>query len=160
MSFMSKIKDFVTVGPDEGEEFENEFEMEEETTEESALSRFAARKTEKVTQYPSERRSKASADSRITNASQIQVALVRPERFEDAKEVADHLNDKRTVVLNLEAANNETKRRMLDFLSGVAYANNGRIKQVAKSTFIITPHNVDVMGELIIDDIENSNTYY
>ena len=64
--------------------------------------------------------------------------LVKPERFDDASAIADHLNAKRTVVLNLESTNKEVSRRLVDFLSGVAYANNGQIKRVANSTFIIT----------------------
>ena len=62
--------------------------------------------------------------------------------FDDASAIADHLNAKRTVVLNLESRNKEVSRRRVDFLSGVAYANNGQIKRVANSTFIITPYNV------------------
>ena len=54
---------------------------------------------------------------------------VKPERFEDASTIADHLNNKRTVVLNLESTNKEVSRRRVDFLSGVAYANNGQIKR-------------------------------
>ena len=63
---------------------------------------------------------------RINNASaQLQVVLVKPDRFDDVTAIADHVNGKRTVVLNLESANRETSRRLLDFLSGVAYANTG-----------------------------------
>ena len=96
----------------------------------------------------------------IRTASQIQVALVKPERIEDATAIADHMADGRTVVLNLEAANREVSRRIIDFLSGVAYANKGNIKKVANSTFIITPKNVDVMGELLLDEIESTESYY
>jgi cell division inhibitor SepF len=67
----------------------------------------------------------------IHATTQLQVILVKPDRFEDASSVADHLNSKRTVVLNLESTNKETSRRLIDFLSGVAYANNGQIKRVA-----------------------------
>ena len=84
----------------------------------------------------------------IHATAQLQVVLVKPERFEDASTVADHLNAKRTVVLNLESANKDVARRILDFLSGVAYANDGQIKKVANCTFIITPYNVGVMGDL------------
>lgn len=52
------------------------------------------------------------------------------------------------MVLNLESANRDVARRLVDFLSGVAYANGGQFKRVANSTFIITPYNVDVMGDL------------
>lgn len=75
----------------------------------------------------------------IHATTQLKVVLVKPERFEDASTIADHLNNKRTVVLNLESTNKEVSRRLVDFLSGVAYANNGQIKRVANSTFIITP---------------------
>lgn len=77
----------------------------------------------------------------INATTQLKVVLVKPERFEDASTIADHLNNKRTVVLNLESTNKEVSRRLVDFLSGVAYANNGQIKRVANSTFIITPYN-------------------
>ena len=85
----------------------------------------------------------------INATTQLQVVLVKPERFEDASTIADQLNAKRTVVLNLESTGKEVSRRLIDFLSGVAYANNGQIKRVATSTFIITPYNVDIMGDLI-----------
>ena len=85
----------------------------------------------------------------INTTTQLQVVLVKPERFEDASAIADQLNAKRTVVLNLESTGKEVSRRLIDFLSGVAYANDGQIKRVATSTFIITPYNVDIMGDLI-----------
>ncbi len=91
--------------------------------------------------------------------TQLKVVLVKPERFEDASTIADHLNNKRTVVLNLESTNKEVSRRLVDFLSGVAYANNGQIKRVANSTFIITPYNVDIMGDLL-DELENNGAFY
>ena len=80
-------------------------------------------------------------------------------QLEDASTIADHLNNKRTVVLNLESTNKEVSRRLVDFLSGVAYANNGQIKRVANSTFIITPYNVDIMGDLL-DELENNGAFY
>ena len=91
----------------------------------------------------------------IHTTAQLQVVLVKPERFEEAAAIGDNLNEKRTVVLNLESTNRDIARRLLDFLSGVAYANNGQIKRVANSTYIITPYNVDVMGDLI-DELENN----
>ena len=95
----------------------------------------------------------------INATTQLQVVLVKPERFEDASTIADQLNAKRTVVLNLESTNKEVSRRLVDFLSGVAYANNGQIKRVATSTFIITPYNVDIMGDLI-DELENNGVFF
>ena len=95
----------------------------------------------------------------IHATTQLKVVLVKPEHFEDASTIADHLNNKRTVVLNLESTNKEVSRRLVDFLSGVAYANNGQIKRVANSTFIITPYNVDIMGDLL-DELENNGAFY
>ena len=95
----------------------------------------------------------------IHATTQLKVVLVKPARFEDASTIADHLNNKRTVVLNLESTNKEVSRRLVDFLSGVAYANNGQIKRVANSTFIITPYNVDIMGDLL-DELENNGAFY
>ena len=95
----------------------------------------------------------------INATTQLKVVLVKPERFEDASTIADHLNNKRTVVLNLESTNKEASRRLVDFLSGGAYANNGQIKRVANSTFIITPYNVDIMGDLL-DELENNGAFY
>ena len=79
----------------------------------------------------------------IHATTQLKVVLVKPEHFEDASTIADHLNNKRTVVLNLEST----------------YANNGQIKRVANSTFIITPYNVDIMGDLL-DELENNGAFY
>ena len=95
----------------------------------------------------------------IHTTTQLQVVLVKPDRFENASEIADHLREKRTVVLNLESTNKDIARRLLDFLSGVAYANEGKIKKVALSTFIITPYNVDILGDLI-DELENNGLYF
>ena len=95
----------------------------------------------------------------IRAATKLQVVLVKPERFEDASSIADHLREKRTVVLNLESTNGEIARRLLDFLAGVSYAQEGKIKKVAISTYIITPYNVDILGDLI-DELENNGLYF
>ena len=95
----------------------------------------------------------------IHTTTQLQVVLVKPERFENASEIADHLRDKRTVVLNLEQTDQTIARRLIDFLSGVAYANEGTIKKVALATYIITPYNVEILGDLI-DELENNGLYF
>ncbi|MCI9194407.1 MAG: cell division protein SepF [Angelakisella sp.] len=96
----------------------------------------------------------------IHSNSQYQVVVVKPERFEDASGIADHLIAKRAVLLNLEAATPDLKRRLVDFLSGVAYTNGGQIKPVANSTYIITPCNVNVMGESMIDELGSHGVYF
>lgn len=107
------------------------------------------------------RKEEARKNNKVVNihaTTQLQVVLVKPDRFDAATEIADHLNEKRTVVLNLESANKETARRLVDFLCGVAYANGGKIQRVANATFIITPYNVDMMGELL-DELESNGVF-
>lgn len=89
----------------------------------------------------------------------IQVVLVRPERYEDAPAIGEHICSKKTVVLNLEASSKEVAKRLMDFLSGVAFANKAQIKRVANSTFIITPYNVDVTGDLVLEELESGTLY-
>ena len=95
----------------------------------------------------------------INTTTQLQVVLVNPSKFENASDIADHLRDKRTVVLNLEQTDKNIARRLIDFLSGVAYANEGTIKRVAQATYIITPYNVEILGDLI-DELENNGLYF
>lgn len=108
-----------------------------------------------------EERPAARKDNKVMSihtTTAVQVVLSKPERFEQAAEIADHLREKRTVVMNLETTNKDVARRLVDFLSGVAYANDGKIKKVAINTYIITPYNVDIMGDLI-DELENNGVY-
>ena len=100
--------------------------------------------------------------SKVVNihaTTQLKVILVKPNHFEDASEIADQLKDKRTVVLNLESTNKDIARRLIDFLSGVAYAGEGKIKKVAANTYLITPYHVDIEGDLI-DELENNGLYF
>lgn len=95
----------------------------------------------------------------IHATTQLAVVLVKPERYEDACSIADHLNVKKTVVLNLESTSKDVAKRLIDFLCGVAYANNGQMKRVANNTYIITPYNVDIMGDLL-DELENNGVIF
>jgi cell division inhibitor SepF len=90
---------------------------------------------------------------------QTQVVLIKPERFETAAEIADHLRAKRPVLINLETTPKEVTRRLVDFLSGVAYAIDGKVKKIAANTYIITPPNVDLVGDLM-DELESSGMYF
>lgn len=97
----------------------------------------------------------------ISATAKLQVAIFKPERFgEETRAIADELIKTHTVVLNLEETNKDMSRRIIDFLSGVAYANRGKIKRVASSTFIIIPNNVDLTGDDLLDELENSGVYF
>ena len=109
--------------------------------------------------YPGESERRGNKVVNIHTTTQLQVVLVKPDRYENASEIADHLREKRTVVLNLESTNKDIARRLLDFPAGVTYAHGGKIKKVALSTYIITPYNVDILGDLI-DELENNGLYF
>ena len=147
MSLLDELKKWTHPYEDEDEEYDD---FEEQPRRESAFE---------------ERRSVRSSEERhnkvvnIHATTQLKVVLVKPERFENASEIADHLKDKRTVVLNLESTNKDVARRLIDFLSGVAYAGEGKIKKVAANTYIITPYHVDIEGDLI-DELENNGLYF
>ncbi|MBO4675989.1 MAG: cell division protein SepF [Oscillospiraceae bacterium] len=133
--------------------FDEEYDDIAERPKETIPSRFGGSQEED---------SPANRNNKVVNihaTAQLQVVLVKPEQYENAREIADHLREKRTVVLNLESTNKDTARRLLDFISGVAYAQDGKIKKVAVSTYIITPYNVDILGDLI-DELENNGLYF
>ncbi len=160
---MGSIKDFLTwvKGEDieyEGEEQEPAQEQEEEPVV-SGGSSNSYQGYEAPVQEPAPSRSRGGRVVNLNSAVQLSVVLVKPDRFEAAADIADHLKEQKAVLLNLEQADAEVSRRMVDFLSGVAYAKEGKVKKVAKSTYMITPCNVEVVGDLI-DELENSGVYF
>lgn len=78
------------------------------------------------------------------SGSSIEMKVLKPKSFENVPQIADHLLNKRTVVLNLEDADADTSRRIIDFLFGVAYSINGSLKKIATKAYVVTPNNVDV----------------
>ena len=149
MSVLEKFKEMLGFPQDEDYDEEEDVDI-------------RAEKKEAAPAEPPVSSSSSSKQNKVVNihtTTQLQVVLVKPERFDDASAVADHLNAKRTVVLNLESTSKDIARRLVDFLSGVAYANNGQIKRVANSTFIITPYNVDIMGDLL-DELESNGVFF
>ena len=150
MSLLDELKKLTHPYEDEDEEpmdFEDEV-PERDIFEERRPSRMEDRRSKVVN---------------IHATTQLKVVLVKPERFDNARSIADQLKDKRTVVLNLESTNKDVARRLIDFLSGVAYAGEGKIKKVAANTYIITPYHVDIEGAELMDELENNglfNTIY
>ena len=158
MSLMDELRRLARPYEDE-EDYEEDFELEEPFVETKEERKTRGRKREEddmERDYADTSRDKVV---NINTTTQLQVVLVKPEKFQDASVIADHLRDKRTVVLNLESANKDVARRMVDFLSGAAYAQEGKIKKVAVATYIITPYNVDIIGDLI-DELENNGMYF
>ena len=154
MGFMDELKKIIHPYDDEDYDYEDDFE---EPVKESSRSLFDDRKDDRREDRRSEDRHNKVVNIHAT--TQLKVVLVKPERFENASEIADHLKEKRTVVLNLESTNKDVARRLIDFLSGVAYAGEGKIKKVAANTYIITPYHVELEGDLI-DELESNGLYF
>jgi len=154
MGFMDELKKLTRPYAEEEDLFQ---ELEEETPKATRRPTFDIDLNE--TPAPTERRTRAGAKVvNITANTQMQVVLAKPDRFDTVSEIADHLRAKHAVVLNLEATNKDVARRLVDFLSGCAYALDGKIKKIALSTYLITPYNVDIVGD-VIDELENSGLY-
>ncbi|MBR6556640.1 MAG: cell division protein SepF [Clostridia bacterium] len=145
MGFIDKLKKWTNLD-----------EYEEDAVPETREEEPVAAPEEKSNPYSFESFSKSrNRVTTINTTTKLQVVLVKPTDFDDAAAIADDLKQSHTVVLNLEATNRDTARRLLDFLSGVAYAISGKIQRIANNTFIIVPFNVGISGD-IMDELENS----
>lgn len=128
MSLMNKVLNFVG-----WEAVEEEINDGNEVREEAPPSGFSKKNQNKVVS--------------IHNQSQFKVVIMHPENFDDAKEVVEHLKNKKPIVINLEEIDKEFAQRLLDFLSGAVCAVDGCVQKVSSGIFVIAPNNVDVMGE-------------
>jgi cell division inhibitor SepF len=94
--------------------------------------------------------SRSSRPTRLRSAdtgSKASVHLVLPRSFNDAQQIADKFKDSVPVILNLQSADNELSKRLIDFASGLTYALNGSMQRVADKVFLLTPRNVEVSAE-------------
>ncbi|MCI7085685.1 MAG: cell division protein SepF [bacterium] len=156
--FVDKFKHMWDAPDDEYEYDEYGYASDEDENEDNYEDRGRSRAEVDDFSSGSNRKSKVV---NINATAKLQVAIFKPERFgEETRAIADELINTHTVVLNLEDTNKDMSRRIIDFLSGVAYANNGKIKRVATSTFIIIPNNVDLTGDDLLDELENSGVYF
>lgn len=134
----------------------NEGDLEEEFEENAAEEPQEpprVRREAPVRRYTETRRRSGEAPSAM------KVVIVRPEIFDEVAGIADHLIQGKTVVLNLENSNKDMSRRIVDFMSGSAYALACKLKKVANNTFIIVPEHTDIAGELLLDDFDEQNYY-
>ena len=90
---------------------------------------------------------KKSKVVKIHTTAQLKLVVMQPESFDDARDIANHLKNKKPVVMNLEFVEKDIARRIVDFLSGAVYAVDGNIQKVSNGIFIITPYNVGIMGD-------------
>lgn len=127
MSIKSKLKNFFTV--------DEEYEYIEEYDPSTNVTRTEQEK------------------SNVVNLSKIQqptskVVLCEPRTYSETQEIADHVVNRRAVVINLQRVDHTQRKRIVDFLSGTVYAVNGEIQKLGSETFLCTPDNIDVTGTI------------
>jgi len=152
---------------DYGPEYEDEYEPETGSEEvfEARRERGGEREQASVRRLPTSRRprrdeiddifaedepvsaSRTRTLRPVDNGGDIQVHLVIPRNFNDAQQVADQFKRSVPVILNLQTADHELSKRMIDFCSGLTYAMDGGMQRIAEKMFLLTPRNVEVSAE-------------
>lgn len=94
----------------------------------------------------------------INTTTQLKVVVVTPESFDEAKDIAEHLKQKKPVVINLEGVEKDIARRIVDFLSGAVYSLDGNIQKISTGIFLIAPYNVGIMGDFK-DELRNKGVF-
>ena len=167
MGFLDELKKLTKPYEEDEDEFVDEAEpVTPRAAERPRTNPFAPYSAENPPAAPSAPAQRAARpkEGKVVNlgggaGGQMQVVLVAPERFETAAEVADHLRGKRAVLVNMEATPKDVARRLVDFLSGVTNAIDGNIQKVAANTYMLTPPNVNIVGDQL-DELENSGIYF
>lgn len=136
-NFIKKIMDYI--GFDSEEDYDEEFVETESPVFEKEETDFRPKKGKVVN---------------INTTTQLKVVVVTPDSFEEVRDIADHLKQKKPVVINLEGVEREIAKRIVDFLSGSVYALDGSIQKISSGIFLIAPYNVGIMGDFK-DELKN-----
>jgi len=137
MSFKTKFKSFFTV--------DDEYEYIEEPEQE--FSREASRET-KEPAVSNKKSSENVVNLTAISQSNSKVVLCEPRSYNEAQDIADHITNRRAVIINLQLLDYDKSLRVIDFLSGTVYALNGDIQKLGEKTFLCTPDNIDVTGSI------------
>lgn len=164
MGFFDELKKLTRPYDDEDDEFIDESGgFEPPAAPERRPNPFSGFGAEPV-QPQSSRPAKQQRESRVVSINggagiqPTKLVLVKPERFDAAAEIADHLRDGHSIIMNLETTPKDVSRRLIDFLSGVTYALDGKIQKAAINTYVIAPKNADLSGDLA-EDLESGSAY-
>ena len=82
-----------------------------------------------------------------------QMILLEPRAYSESQQIADHLKNRNSVVVNLKRVTTDQAKRIIDFLSGVIYAIGGSMQKIGVGIYLVAPKNVNVQGK-ITDDAE------
>ena len=146
MSLFGRLMDSMRVNSDE--EDDEYFEEEEEYTEkpQKRLPNLIRKRDEEEEEEESKPRLFSRKVAPVKKSSSLEVALVKPSVFDDAKTIVDDLLYGKAVVLNMEGINTEVAQRIIDFTSGATYSMNGKLQKISNYIFIITPESVSLSG--------------
>lgn len=142
MKFFDKIKQGINPGEDQDYD---------DTYTDQIQNDFSDANYQGGASYAPQNEAYAPEGGMAMSSSSLELKVVKPKHYDDGPQIANHLLNNRTVVLNLELTNKETARRLIDFLCGVVYSIKGSIKKVAENTYVLTPCNVDVSGDQFRD---------
>ncbi len=137
-NFMNNLLNFV--GFDTNEAYDEEYYNEEQAQpaleyEEPVIERVSSRNRNRVVKIHE-------------NATQqMKVVVMQPESFEEARDITNHLKEKKPVVVNLECIDKNVARRVVDFLSGAVYAVDGDIQKISNGIFLVAPKNIGIMSD-------------
>ncbi len=149
----------------EDEDFEDEEEEEEEERVSSSSRSSAPSFFHRSSSASSVSSNVSSSSNNVVNfsrsSSQLQVVVFKPTTYtDDAKAIADAILANCAVVINLERASADDYLKILLFINGVSYAKNAEIKMIATKTYIITPHSVELSGDVLLDGLEQSGVSF
>lgn len=135
--------------------FETQDEYEEELIGNSEFSNSQLFEEEEPEAFEGGKRNKVV---KIHTTAQLKLVVMSPESFEDARDIANHLKNKKPVVINLESVDRSVSQKIVDFLSGAVYALDGNIQKVSNGIFLIAPYNVGIMGDFK-DELRNKGIF-
>ncbi len=152
MSFWDNVKKFAQPYDDEYDDYDDEEELTEEYEEPAEERPARGRRAPAFSVNTSESTASAApsgfSGQVVSMNNKQEVVLFHPVTFNDTSKAADDLRAKKAVIVNMENVDKAMARRVVDFLSGCAYAVDGKVKKVAQSTYLFCPHNMDVVGDL------------
>ncbi|RQD73110.1 MAG: cell division protein SepF [Candidatus Syntrophonatronum acetioxidans] len=106
---------------------------------------------------PEESRHSSSRRGKVVSlhtSKNLRVMVTEPTDYDEAQSIAENLKNKFPVVVNLEQADLDTAKRIIDFVSGAAFAINGNFQKVSSNIFIFTPPNVDINATMSRSEVE------
>ena len=150
MNPFGKLMNMMRVNPDVDDEYEDDYE-DDYDEELDAPVRPAVRRSAPAAEVaePEERKSffPTRKVTPVRKPGGMEVALLKPTAFDDARELADYLLDGKAVVLNMEGIQTETAQRIIDFTCGATYSLNGKLQKISNYIFIVTPSSISLSGE-------------